>query len=57
MKKIYDLMNNSAAMPNLAFHSDMFKCPSCGYAEYRRVLGNVSHAPCTRCGNRRMIRV
>ena len=57
MKNIYDLMENSAAMPNLTFHSDMFKCPRCGYVEYRRVRADVSHTPCTNCGNGRMVRV
>lgn len=35
-------------LPLLRVASDMFKCGSCGHAEYRRVLGDT--ATCPRCG-------
>ena len=37
--------------------SDYFKCPECGYAELRKLLGDVSYTPCPECGCRQMYRV
>lgn len=48
---------NDLVIPNLKFNSDLFRCPKCGNEEMRRVLGNVSHSPCSRCGNPTMYRV
>lgn len=53
MKQNIDLRK----LPALHFHSDWFKCPSCGYAEMRKILGNVSHTPCPQCGHPTMKRV
>lgn len=44
-------------IPTLKFNSEYFKCPKCGYAEPRLILGDVSHTPCPECGNKTMIRV
>ena len=37
--------------------SDYFKCPECGYAELRKILGDVSYTPCPDCGHSHMYRV
>ena len=52
MKKI-----KKCKIKKLIFNSDVFKCPKCGYEEYRRVLGDVSTTPCTNCGHTPMYRV
>ncbi len=44
-------------VPNLKFNSDLFRCLKCGNEEMRLVKGDVSHSPCSRCGNPIMYRV
>lgn len=44
-------------IPTLKFNSDYFKCPACGYAELRKILGDVSYTPCPDCGHSPMYRV
>lgn len=44
-------------VPTIEFNSDYFKCEKCGYAEMRKVLGDVSYSPCPECGHSPMYRV
>ena len=44
-------------IPTLKFNSEYFKCPKCGYAEARLILGDVSTTPCPECGHSPMYRV
>ena len=44
-------------IPTLKFNSEYFKCPRCGYAEPRKILGDVSNTPCPECGHPQMYRV
>ena len=44
-------------LPKFKVCSDWFKCPNCGYAEMRKILGDVSNTPCPECGHSPMYRV
>lgn len=45
------------AIPNIELFSIYFKCPNCGYAEARRIIGDESWSPCPQCGHKPMYRV
>lgn len=49
--------SNTIRIPTVTFNSDYFKCPKCGYAELRKVLGDTSYTPCPSCGHSPMYRV
>lgn len=55
--KIGKRIANMPIIPRIVFNSDMFKCPNCGHAEYRRVMGDTSHTPCPNCGHGCMYRI